>query len=454
MTRWIRLVGIAAFLSGLTLTSVQAQTGGREVVVTEVEGVINSVIARHVRRAIDHADAGGFEALVIQLDTPGGLDTSMREIVQSILASPVPVAVYVAPPGARAASAGVFIAYAAHVSAMAPGTNIGAASPVALASGGDDANSETLLTKATNDAVAFILSLAALRGRNAEWAEDAVRDAVSVPANTALELGVVDLVADNLDELLARIDGRSVELDTSARPLRTSEAAQVPFEMTPIDGIIHALADPNIAFILFSLALTALTIELFNPGLILPGVAGVIMLLLALVAFGTLPIEPVGIALLAFAAFLFVLETQITSSGILAVGGVIALVLGALLLFQPITVDSPDIVRPIVEVSRILVAVVGGLAAALVALLLYLMRFGRPAPYLSPTEKSSLVGREATVTKRLDPIGEVHVAGEFWRAGLPEGQSADVGSTVVITELDGVTLSARTAHTETSRSEA
>ena len=440
MIRRFRLVVVLLVLVRQAALAVAAQPAGREVLVTEVEGVIDSVVARHVRRSIEQASSEGAEALVIQLDTPGGLDTSMREIVQAILASPVPVIVYVAPQGGRAASAGVFIAYAAHVSAMAPGTNIGAASPVALSSEGSADADPTLMRKATNDAVAYIRSLAALRGRNAEWAEQAVREAVSVPAHEAVELGVVDLVARSVDELLAEIDGRSVNLERGPRVLRTSEAVLERFDMTPFDGFIHKLADPNIAFILFSLGMTALTVELFNPGLILPGVAGVIMIVLALFAFGVLPIEPVGIALIVFAAFLFVLETQVASGGILGVGGVIALILGGLFLFQPIGGDAPDIVRPVIEVSRIVIAVLGGLLAAVALLFIFLARFGRPEAYVSPASQDALIGQSVRVTKRLEPVGEVHAGGEFWQARLPDGQTAEENTNVVVTSLDGVTL--------------
>jgi membrane-bound serine protease (ClpP class) len=438
--RLVRLLILALLLVTQTVPSVGAQSGGREVMVAEVEGVIDSVVARYVRRSIEEADSRGFEALVIRLDTPGGLDTSMREIIQAILASPVPVIVYVAPQGGRAASAGVFIAYAAHVSAMAPGTNIGAASPVALSPEGGTEGDQTLLRKATNDAVAYIQSLAALRGRNAEWAEQAVREAASVPAREAVELGVVDLVAGSVDELLANIDGRSVELETRSQVLHTSEAALERFDMTPFDGFVHKLADPNIAFILFSLGMTAITVELFNPGLILPGVAGVIMIVVALFAFGTLPIEPVGIALIVFAAFLFLLETQVASQGILAVGGVIALILGGIFLFQPIGGDAPDIIRPVIEVSRIVLGSIGGLLLAGLILFLYLARFGRPRTYASPVSQQSLVGQRVQVSKRLDPAGEVHAAGEFWTARLPEGQTAEERSMVVVKGLDGITL--------------
>lgn len=439
MTRRLLLVLIALLLGLQVALVAWAQPAGREVMVTDVEGVIDSVVARHVRRSIENAVTTGVEALVIRIDTPGGLDSSMREIVQAILASPVPVIVYVAPPGARAASAGVFIAYAAHVSAMAPGTNIGAASPVNLGGGQSDGDS-TLLKKATNDAAAYVRSLAALRDRNADWAEAAVRDAVSVSAARALELNVVDLVAESVDELLAQIDGRRVRVNQSTRTLHTSEALLRPFQMGLVDGFIHKLADPNIAFILFTLAMTALTVELFNPGLIFPGVAGVIMLVLALFALGTLPIEPAGVALLVFAVALIVLETQVVSGGVLGVGAVIALILGGLLLFQPIGDAAPDVVRPVVEVSRVVIASLGGVLAALALLFVYFARFRRPALYESPASREALIGQKVRVTKRLDPDGEVRAAGEFWQARLPEGHNAAENSIVEIMELDGMTL--------------
>ncbi|MBM4437773.1 MAG: nodulation protein NfeD [Actinobacteria bacterium] len=443
MIHRIGLLVLGAIVAAAVAGAAAAQTQAGTVAVTDVQGVIDSVVSRHVRRAIEDAGQRGHAALVLRMDTPGGLDSAMREIVQAILVSPVPVIVYVAPGGARAASAGVFVAYAAHVSAMAPGTNIGAATPVALdPSGSGAAANETLLDKATNDAAAYLRSLAELRGRNADWGELAVRRAVSVPAREAVALGVVDLMAASVPELLAESDGRTVALPDGARVLRTSEAPTVAYEMGPIDGFLHKLIDPNIAFILFSLGLLALSVELFHPGLILPGVAGVIMLLLALLAFGTLPIEPVGAGLIVFAVFLFVLESQIVSHGVLGIGGVVALVLGAMFLFRPI--DLPEPALPHLGVHPGLIASLGtvmGLCVLLLARAAYtvrrLPRGGLPLPG---------AGAFGVAKTALAPSGTVLIDSEEWtaetsRAGLPAGTRVRVegarGLTLLV--LDGDT---------------
>src|SRR6059058_1881290 len=299
-----------------------------------IDGVINPVTMRLVELAIDRAQAQRSQALIIELDTPGGLERSMRGIVQRMLNAELPVIVYVAPTGARAASAGVFITMAAHVAAMAPATNIGAAHPVAL-SGGVDKES---MKKIENDAAAFVRTIARERGRNAEWAEKAVRQSVSITEREAVQLKVVDLVAASLTELLDKVDGRTVKLPTGPRTLATRGAPVKPIEVGFRDRVLNVITDPNVAYILMMLGTIGLLAELYNPGAIFPGVVGGISLILAFFAFQSLPISYAGLLLILFGVVLLVAEIKIVSHGILAIGGIVSMALGSLMLF-----DSPEV---------------------------------------------------------------------------------------------------------------
>ncbi|MCS7051542.1 MAG: nodulation protein NfeD, partial [Thermomicrobium sp.] len=290
LTRF-RLLSLLAWLLGFLLLVPDGRAVGERVLLVHVDGPITPVIADYVDRALREAARDGAEAVVIQLDTPGGLSSAMDEIIQDILQSPVPVIVYVAPEGARAASAGVFITYAAHVAAMAPATNIGSASPVLISQDGQATQpDETMQRKIVNDAVAKIRSLAERRGRNAEWAEQAVREAVNITAEQAAAQNVVDLVAPSLEVLLERVDGRMVTTTAGAVTLRTRDAEVVPFQMTVLERFFQILSDPNIAYILLSLGMLGLFFELANPGSILPGVLGGILLLLGLYTLGMLDV--------------------------------------------------------------------------------------------------------------------------------------------------------------------
>ena len=300
----------------------------------DIEGVINPVTLRLVGIAIDRAQAERAQALVIQLDTPGGLERSMRAIVQRMMNADVPVIVFVAPTGGRAASAGVFITMAAHVAAMAPATNIGAASPVALGGGAD----KTMMKKIENDAAAFIRTVALERGRNADWAEKAVRQAVAITEREALKLKVVDLVADSIPDLLDKIDGRTVKLSKRTTTLATKGAPVRPIEIGFRDRFLNVITDPNVAYVLMMLGMLGLFFELSNPGVILPGVIGGISLILAFFAFQSLPINYAGLLLILFGIVLLVAEIKIVSHGVLAIGGIISMALGSLMLF-----DSPEV---------------------------------------------------------------------------------------------------------------
>ncbi len=368
----------------------------------DIEGVINPVTLRLVGIAIDRAQAEGAQALVIQLDTPGGLERSMRAIVQRMMNADVPVIVFVAPTGGRAASAGVFITMAAHVAAMAPATNIGAASPVALGGGAD----KTMMKKVENDAVAFIRTVALERGRNADWAEKAVRQAVAITEREAVKLKVVDLVADSIPDLLDKIDGRTVKLPKRTTTLATKGAPVRPIEIGFRDRFLNVITDPNVAYVLMMLGMLGLFFELSNPGVILPGVIGGISLILAFFAFQSLPINYAGLLLILFGIVLLVAEIKIVSHGVLAIGGIISMALGSLMLF-----DSPEVG------FRVSWWVIAPTVGATAGLFLFVVAAGVRALGRPPaTGAEGLIGKTASVRERLAPEGQVMVSGEIWRA--------------------------------------
>lgn len=411
----------ANLLGMLIASSLTALGAGPQVDVITVKGVINPISAGYIDKGIQAAEADGASALVIQMDTPGGLDTSMRDIIQHILSSKVPVVIYVAPQGARAASAGMFITTAAHVAAMAPNTNIGAAHPVSLGGapgGGTQQQSEdTETTKVTNDAVAYVRGLAEQRGRNADWAEQAVRQSVSVTANEAKRLGVVDLIAADLPDLLSQIDGREVSLQGATATLRTAGAPVRQTDMGPIEQFLMVISDPNIAILLLSVASIALFVEITNPGLILPGVVGGISLFLSAFALGMLPVNLAAVGLLFLAFILFILEIKIQSYGMLTIGGIVSMALGSLLLVNDSNID--------VQVSRPLIAL---LALGTAAGFYFIVSKVRQVQQRRPTTgREGLVGEVAVARSALSPEGYVLIEGELWSAvadegPIPEGQ--------------------------------
>ncbi len=401
-----------------------ADESGRKVLVITVQGVINPVSSEFIRKSIDEAGTEGADALVVELDTPGGLDASMREIVKAINGSDVPVVVYVAPSGARAASAGVFITMAAHVAAMAPGTNIGAAHPVGLGGKMD----KTMLKKATNDAVAYIKSIAERRGRNVEWAEEAVRKSVSATAGEALKLGVVDLVAADLEGLLARIDGMKVETAAGSRVIHTKGAVTERKGMGMRLRILAVISDPNIAYILMLLGFYGLFFEFTNPGAIFPGVFGGICLILAFYAFQALPVNYAGLLLILLAVVLFVLEVKITSHGVLTIGGVIAMTIGSIMLFEsrgPFVRLSIYIIVPAVLVTALFFSVTLGLA----------VKAWRRKPV---TGVEGLVGLVGEAYTDISDGGMVLVNGEYWQAYSDEPVAK--GERVVVESVSGLRL--------------
>ncbi|MCX5787065.1 MAG: nodulation protein NfeD [Elusimicrobia bacterium] len=411
------------------------------VLVAPFAGVISPVAAEFLTGAVAAAQQGRYDALVIELDTPGGLDLSMRAIVQSILASKVPVVVYVYPSGARAASAGAFITVSAHVAAMAPGTNIGAAHPVTLpgiggalpdhgkkGEGGEDA---VMQGKMANDAAAYLQSLARERGRNEEWAAKAVKESVSAPVAEAVQSHIVDLQAPDLESLLTAIDGRKIP--GLAGPLRTAGARVVRYEMSSRQRWLAAVSDPNVAMILMSLGAAGLFIELYSPGLILPGVVGAVCLVLAFYSFQTLSASYAGVLLILLGLLFFLLEVKVASFGLLAVAGVASTVLGILMLFQNQPTGGLQVAWSVIG------ATLSGLLA-LVALASYLVLQAHRRRKAVGVE--GMIGQRAHAVTALNPAGKVRVASEIWDAVADSGAVAE-GDPVIIEGVEGLTLKVR-----------
>lgn len=396
------------------------------VYVMTIDGAIGTVTDDRIAEAIDLADDDGAELLVINLDTPGGFTKPTWSICKNILNSPVPVAMYIAPSGARAGSAGVYMTYAAHFAAMAPSTNIGAAHPVA--GGGEEVDS-VMNEKITNDAAAQIRAAADRRGRNAKWAERAVRESVSITDKEALDSNVVDIIATDLEDLLAQIDGRETELPEGQHVMRLKKTTVENIKTSWVYQFLEIITQPDIAFILMSIGGLGIMLELYNPGSILPGVVGAICMLLALYSFQTLPINYAGAALIFLAIILFIAEIKIVSHGILTIGGVISLFMGGLMLI--------DTVDPSLQVSLsvlITVALCVGLAAAAAAYLIIKAHSRQPT-----TGNEGMVGKLADV-RRPD---FVYVDGALWRAVSVDGQPLEVGASVEIVEVDKLTLKVR-----------
>ena len=397
------------------------------VLVVRLDGVVSPIMDDVLASAIERARRGGHAALVIELDTPGGLERSMRAMVQRILASPVPVVVWVSPGGAHAASAGVFLTLAADVAAMAPGTNIGAATPVSLQGPMDS----TLARKAANDAAAFARTVATQRGRDVAWAESAVRDAVSASEREAVERGVVDLVAGTMPELLRLADGRPVRRPGSETKLRVAGAIVERMQPSFRQRALGHLAEPNIAYLLLMLGFYGILFELQNPGAILPGVAGAIFLVLAFLALSALPVNVAGLSLLLLGIGFLLAEVKVQSHGILGVGGAIALAIGGLILFDDASV----------RVAQPLVFTVTGITVAFFLLVLGAAVRARRGPRHSGAE--AMLGRRVLVIEALSPRGRVRLDGELWNAEAAE--TLEVGAEGEVTGVEGLTLRVRPA---------
>lgn len=422
------LLGLALLLGAPVRAASPAPAADRGgVVVLTVKGPINPVVAGYVTRGLGAAGERGAVAALIELDTPGGLDSAMRDIIQAMIASRVPVVVYVAPQGARAASAGMFITVAAHVAAMAPDTAIGAAHPVG---GGGEEIKGPMADKVTNDAVAYGRGLAERRGRNANWVEQAIRKSVSASANDALKQGVIDMVAPSRAVLLERLDGRRVNVDGQAIVLRTKAAATVPLPMSGVERFLYAVSNPGIALILMNLGILGIVFELQNPGAFLPGIVGVILLLLGLFSLGMLPVNGVGVALIVFGLLLFAAELFAPTFGLLALGGVVSLVLGSLLLFPS---DVPGVTPPLALLLTISLS-----TGALVLLgTYYALRAQRRRVSVGREE---LAGQRGEVRQALAPHGLVFLEGELWSAIATDGQPIPEGAAVEVERVEGLKL--------------
>ncbi len=426
------LVGLV-MVAALGSITAQAQGQPPTVRVLYVRGIIDPVVTRYVQRALEHTQASLY---VIVLDTPGGSLQSMRDIVQAILGSPVPIAVYVSPPGARAGSAGTFITLAAHVAAMAPSTSIGAAHPID-AGGGDIPG--VLGDKVTQDAAALARSLAERYGRNAQWAEDAVMKSLAITAQEALRLNVVDLVADDLPGLITALDGRTVKTASGEVALSTRGAVVADMRMTAFESFLHTLVNPDIAYVLWIIGMLAIIIELYHPGAVLPGITGAICLVLAFVISESLPLNWGGIALIVLALIFFALDIKVSGFA-LSVGGAVALILGSLILFSPLTPPSPTLPR--LRVNPWLIA---GVTAGTSALFLFALSAGFRAQRLRvPVGVQTLVGAEGVVQVELNPSGIVLAGSESWSA-VAEDPPIRVGERVIVTGVDGVKLIVRRA---------
>jgi membrane-bound serine protease (ClpP class) len=424
------LVRIMAAVVLLAATALPANAAGIRLL--EVRGPINAVTSDYLRRNIREAAQQGESLVLLELDTPGGLDTSMREIVREILGSPVPVTAYVTPSGARAASAGAVIALSADICAMSPGTNIGAAHPVSLGEKPD----RTMETKLVNDAAAYVEGIAEKRGRDANTAARMVRESLSLPAERALKAGVADLLARDRGELLRELNGRVLRRDGKETLLRTAGVPVTLHEMAPRQKVLDALSNPNVAYILMMLGFIGLFFELSNPGAILPGVIGSISLILALFAFQSLPVNYAGVLLILLALILFIAEVKIVSHGMLTVGGIVSLVLGSLLLFE-----SPE---PYLRVSRRLIALTSLVTAGFAVFAVTMaVRAQRRRP-VSGAE--GLVGETGRTVTPLDPAGKIFVRGEYWDAVANEPVAE--GERVEVTAVEGMTVRVRRVRSE------
>ncbi len=413
-------------ISIFILWSVPGFCNDSEVMIIELEGPINPGTATFMARGLEEARKRGDALVIIRLDTPGGLASSMRTMVKAIMNSPIPVVVYVAPKGAGAASAGVMITISAHIAAMAPGTNIGAAHPVTA--GGKDIQ-KTMSEKVVNDMASYGRGIAQDKGRNAEWVEKAIRESVSITANEAVKKNVVDLVAADLDELLELLDGREVNLEGGKITLKTKDLTREYYHPGFRDKVLKTISDPNIAYILMMIGLAGLYFELAHPGVIFPGVIGAISLILAFYSFQTLPVNYAGLILIALSIIFFIAEVMITSYGVLSIGGIISLTLGSIMLFEDVMVSLKLLMPTTV--------LVGGFFVVVSALAFRAYR-SRPKSGLE-----GLMGEIGLVKERIDPEGLIFVHGEYWRATSRERIEPE--ERVEVEAADGLILKVKKA---------
>lgn len=412
----LQIISTAALLYALFAEPLPVRADSFVLLAT-YDGVINPVAAEYLHDALASAQESNAQALIIRLNTPGGLDTSMRLIIKDITGATIPVVVYVSPSSGRAASAGVFITMAAHVAAMAPGTNIGAAHPVAMGGGEMD---KAMKEKVENDSAAYIKSIAEQRGRNVAWAEDAVRKSLSVTEREALKLKIVDLVVENMPALLKELDGRTIPLQSGPTVLRTADAAVREFPMGLRLELLKTLSDPNIAYLLMTIGTIGIMAELYNPGAVLPGIVGAISLILAFYSLQSLPVNYAGMLLFLLGIVFFILEATVTSYGLLAIGGVVAMLLGSMML-----------IKTDVEFLQISWSVILPVVALTAAFSLFMVGMGVKAMRRRPaTGREEMIGLVGIAHTALTPRGQLVVHGELWEAisdrPLQPGDKAEV----------------------------
>lgn len=399
----------------------------QKVVSITINDGINPSTAEYIHQGIEKAEKDNAQCLIINLNTPGGLLTSTRNIVTDIMQSQVPVVVYVSPTGAHAGSAGTFITLASNIASMAPGTNIGAAHPVDMQGKSDAVMNE----KVINDASAFIRTIAEKRGRNVKWADDAVRTSVSITEREALEKNVINIIAENENDLLAKLDGKEVEMNGVTKILNTKNATVEPLEMGFFQKVLSRLSDPNISYIIMMLGFYGLLFELFSPGAIFPGIIGVICLILAFYSMSSMPVNYAGLGLIVFGIILYLLEIKIISHGLLAIGGTISVLLGSMILFRKSPVEN------YVSLSW---SVIFSVTAFSALFFLFLITMGLKAQRSKPASGvSTMIGQTAVTLGTLDPRGQVSVLGEIWKATSLAGKIPE-NEKVTVKEIKELTL--------------
>jgi len=411
----------------LLLLLINCSLFASQVEMITIQGPITPVVLKYIRDGIDHAEKKRAECLIIKMDTPGGLMESTFSIDKKILNANIPVVVYIYPSGGRAASAGVYITYASHVAAMAPSTNIGSAHPVTMQGGGD--SSQVMMEKVTNDAVAHIKGLAEKQGRNMEWAIQAVEKSVSITASEALEKGVVEIIADDLDDLLEQLEGRKVTVADSEVVLSVKNADIDHYPMSWQYQILDRIANPNIAYLLMLAGIMGIFFELQNPGALFPGILGGISLILAFFAMQVLPINAAGILLIILAIVFFILEINIPSFGLLTIGGVVSMILGSLMLFK-----SPDI--------NVSLWIIIPSVMFMALFFLFAVSMGLNAQRRKRVSgQEGIIGEKGVVVKMVNPEGQVEVHGEIWKAESEE--KLKKGEKVEVIGVDGLKIQVR-----------
>lgn len=430
-----RIIMCVLFMSLMTL-GLYGQVSAQErfAVVTDINGMINPITQNHIEKTIKSAEKDGAELVIIQLNTPGGMASSTYKIVESLLNAKVPTVVYVSPLGAQAASAGTFITAAAHVAVMAPGTNIGAASPVGMA--GEELKG-TVKTKVTNDAAARMRGIALERNRNSNMLESTILESASFSSSEAVDANIIDFISSNLDDLMLQMNGRSIPINGNNIVIDTSGLSIRTTEMGLVNRFLNLLADPNISFLLLSIGGLALVVEIMNPGLIFPGITGVIFLILAFVSLGNLPVNWAGAALILLAGTLFLAEVYIAGFGILGIASVISFLLGGILLFSHF--DGPSPTGPSLDVNLWIIIPFSAILSAVVGWVI--LTIARPGKTHQSLDLLPTIGDEAVVAYALSPTGRIYINNQAWTAtAFDKNQVIEIGSKVRVVGRKGIVL--------------